>query len=74
MAIAYPAKSASVNVPGGLSSSSLVRALLQNNLSGVYVVSAVPNSSAGTVTINLNKAAGSASVPKTAKVGWFVVN
>ena len=68
--IASPATSATITVPGGLSHSSVVLALLQNNLSGVYVASAVPNVTAGTA-INLNQAA---PVGGRAVVGWFVVH
>jgi hypothetical protein len=72
VAISYPSKSATVTIPGGLSPSALVLATAQNNL-GVYVVAAVPSTSTGTVKLTLNKAAGTASAPKTAIVAWFVV-
>jgi hypothetical protein len=72
-AIPYPAKSATVTIPGGLSPSALVLATAQNNL-GVYVVAAAPSTSTGTVKLTLNKAAGTASAPKTAIIAWFVVN
>jgi hypothetical protein len=71
--IPYPSKTATVTIPGGLSPSALVLATAQNNL-GVYVIAAVPGTSTGTVKITLNKAAGTASAPKTAIVAWFVVN
>jgi hypothetical protein len=74
VSITYPAKSATVAVPGGLSASALVLAIMQNAVSGIYVASAVPNTSTGKATINLNKAPGSGTAPKTAKVAWFVVN
>jgi hypothetical protein len=74
VSIAYPAKSATVTVPGGLSASALVLALMQNSVSGVWVASAVPNTSSGKATINLNKAPGSGTAPKTANVAWFVVD
>lgn len=74
VSIAYPAKSATVAVPYALSTAALVFALMQNAVSGIYVTSAVPNTSSGKVTINLNKAPGSASSPKMAKIAWFVVN
>ena len=73
VSIAYPNKSATVSVPGGLTASSLVFALVQDT-TGVYVKSAVPNTSNGTVQINLNKAPGTGTNPKTAHVAWFVVN
>ena len=71
--IAYPNKAATVAV-GGLSASSLVLATMQNTVAGISVVSAVPNTGTGKVSINLNKAPGSATRPLTAKVAWFVVN
>jgi hypothetical protein len=67
--IAAPAVSATVTVPGGLSTSALVLAVMQNAVAGVWVVSAVPNTSTGKATITLNKAPAG-----TAKVAWFVVN
>jgi hypothetical protein len=72
--ITFPATSATVSVPEGLSRSSLVLATMQNLVSGVYVAAAVPNTATGTVTITLNKAPGSSTSPRTAKVAWFVVN
>lgn len=72
--IAFPAKSATVSVPGGLTSSALVLAVMQNPVSRVYVASAVPSTLAGQVTINLNKAPGSSTNPQTAQVAWFIVN
>jgi hypothetical protein len=57
--------------PGGLTSSSLAMALMQNLTGGVMVKAAVPNPGAGTVQITLNKAPLS---PATATVAWFVVN
>lgn len=74
VSIPYPAKTATVTVPGGLSASALVLALMQNSVSGVWVASTVPNTSTGKATISLNKAPGSGTAPKTAKVAWFVVN
>jgi hypothetical protein len=74
VSITFPAKSATVSVNDGLSASSGVLATMQNLISGVYVVAAVPNTGAGTVTITLNKAPGTSTSPKTAKVAWFVVN
>lgn len=69
--IKAPAKSASVVVAGGLATTSLVLATLQNSIAGVSVASAVPNPSTGKITINLNKAPPSTS--PTAKVAWFVL-
>jgi hypothetical protein len=72
--IRFPARSATVPVPGGLSGKSLVLALLQTATPGVFVTSAVPHFSTGKVTINLNRAPGTRSHPARAKVAWFVVN
>jgi hypothetical protein len=69
--IKAPAKSATVAVPGGLAATSLVLALLQNAVPGVFVASAVPNSSTGKVKINMNQAPPSTA--PTAKVAWFVL-
>jgi hypothetical protein len=74
VSIKYPARSATVAVPEGLSSSSLVLATMQNFIAGVYVLAAVPNAATGKVTVALSKAPGTASTPLTARVGWFVVN
>jgi hypothetical protein len=71
--IAYPNKTAVVSVPGGLAASALALATVQDT-TGVYVKSAVPNTSNGTIQINLNKAPGSGTNPKTAHVAWFIVN
>jgi hypothetical protein len=72
--IKSPAASATVTVPGGLSSTSLVLAVLQTAIPGVFVTSAVPNPSTGKVTIHLNKAPGTGKGGGNAKVAWFVVN
>jgi hypothetical protein len=48
--------------------------MMQNSVSGVWMTSAVPNTSTGKATINLNKPPGTGSEPKTATVAWFVVN
>ncbi len=64
-------KTATVTPPGGLTSASLVMALMQNVTGGVMVKAAVPNPGAGTFQITLNKAPLS---PATATVAWFVVN
>ena len=70
VSITNPAMSATVTVPGGLSTASLVLALVQNAVAGIWVVRAVPNTSTGKATITLNKTPASGS----AKVAWFVVN
>jgi hypothetical protein len=60
-----------VVVPGGLSTSSLVLAVLALNRAGVHVQSTVPNPRTGMVRINLNKVASSTAATP---VAWFVVN
>jgi hypothetical protein len=57
-----------VSVPGGISSGSVGLATVQTNV-GVAVQSVVPNVSAGTITIHLNKAPSQAVM-----VGWNVPN
>jgi hypothetical protein len=47
----------------------LVLATLQTNKAGLYVQSAVPNISKGTITVYLNK-----KVTAATKVAWFVLN
>ena len=51
-----------------LSSKSLVLATAQKNVAGVWVAAAVPNVSAKTVTIYLNK-----TVTVSYPVAWFIV-
>lgn len=68
--ISAPHRSATISVPHGLSSASVVLATAQNNV-GVSVMSAVPDRQAGRVTIHLSRA------PRHGKpvvVGWSVVN
>jgi hypothetical protein len=69
--ITAPSATATVSVPGGLTASALVLALLQNAVPGVWVVSAVPVPAAGSVKISLNAVPGAGV---TAQVAWFVVN
>jgi len=69
--ISAPHASATVNVPGGLTTSALVFALLQTSAPGMFVSAAVPVHSKGTVTIHLNKAPVKGH---PVKVAWFVVN
>jgi hypothetical protein len=64
-------KTVIVTPSGGLTSSSLVLAVMQNVTGGVMVKAAVPNPGAGTFQIVLNKAP---LAPATATVAWFVVN
>jgi len=52
-----------------LTAGSLVLVTLQQNLPGIYVASAVPNTAAGSFAVHLNKA-----TPKAARVAWFIVN
>ena len=52
-----------------LTAASLVLATLQQNLSGVYVRSGVPNVAGNSFTINLSKAPSA-----SAKVARFIVN
>ena len=61
-------------MPGRLSPSALVLAVLQNSVSGVWVTAAVPDRKTGRVTLHLNKAPGTGRKPMTAHVAWFVVN
>jgi hypothetical protein len=81
--ITYPSKSASVVVPGLLSTSSsfperpsLALAMLQTNLPGVFVTATTLGQTASgrNLTIYLNKPPGNATAPKSVDVGWFVVN
>jgi hypothetical protein len=60
-----------VQIPGGLTGSSLVVATPMLNRAGVYVQSAVPNPSTGNVRINLNKVPSSNS---PTPIAWFVIN
>jgi hypothetical protein len=52
-----------------LTAASLVLATLQQDVPGVWVRSAVPNSAGSSFTVHLNKAA-----PASTKIAWFVVN
>ena len=82
--ITYPKKSVTLTVPGPAlagpvpgppaTPASLVFAVLQTNLSGVYVRAAVPQIGTNQITVYLNKAPGSSSAPKTVTVAWFVAN
>jgi hypothetical protein len=65
------AKTATVTPPGGLGSSALVLAVMQNVAGGVMVKAVVPSPGAGTFQVVLNKAPLS---PATAIVAWFIVN
>ena len=60
---------ATVSVPGGLSSSALILALLQTSVANLWVRAAEPNQVTGEITIHLNRAPA-----KSVNVAWFVVN
>lgn len=62
-------QTATVSVPGGLSASALVLALLQTPVSNLWVSAAKPHQATGEITIHLNRAPAGA-----VKVAWFVVN
>jgi hypothetical protein len=64
--VATPRQAVNVNNVA-LTTNSLVVATLQANIAGVFVASAVPHATTGTVTINLNQ-----PVSQHIKVGWFV--
>lgn len=67
--VTIPAGATSVVVPGvALSASSMVLATLQNNRVDTWLRSAVPSTSADTITISLNKQA-----PLDTKVAWLVI-
>jgi hypothetical protein len=61
------AASVVVSVPGGLTSSSHVLAMMQTNTGAIAVRAAVPNTATGKVTIFLT-----APAPKGTKIAWFV--
>ncbi len=62
-------KSSATQTGVALTSASLVLATLQQNLSGVYVRAAVPNTAGSSFTVYLSKAVTAAT-----KVAWFIVN
>jgi hypothetical protein len=69
-ALTVPAGKSSATQTGvALTSASLVLATLQQNLSGVYVRAAVPNTAGSSFTVYLSKAPTAST-----KVAWFVVN
>ena len=68
--VTIPAGSSSLTRTGiALDSQSLVLATLQQNRSGLWIQSAVPNASGGSFTVFLNHATNTDTV-----VAWFVVN
>lgn len=79
--ISYPTNAVTVPVSGPISASTTVPerptlavATLQSNVPGLHVSAAVLNSTKDTLTIYLNKAPGTAKAPRTANVGWVLVN
>ncbi len=62
-------KSAVTKTGVALRAASLVLATLQENRTGVFVQSAVPDVAASSFTVHLSKA-----VPASTKVAWFIVN
>ena len=60
-----------VDVPGGMTALTIVVATPMVNRSGVYVQSAVPNTTTGEVRINLNKIASATS---STPVAWMVLS
>jgi hypothetical protein len=62
-------KSSATQTGVALTAASLVLAVVQQNLSGVYVRAAVPNTTGSSFTVYLSKAPTA-----SAKVAWFVVN
>lgn len=71
ISITAPATTAAASVPGPLTASSLVLALLQTVAPGIWVTAAVPDPAAGQIKIYLNTAP---SNPATVQVAWFVIN
>ena len=79
--ITYPAKKATVPVPGAISTQTsfperftTAMAMLQSNVPGVFVRAAVLDQSAGTLTIYLNRPPGTSGSPRSATAAWFLVN
>jgi hypothetical protein len=62
-------ETATVGVPGGLSASALVLALLQTPVADLWVRAAEPDQVTGEITIHLNRAPA-----RSVNVAWFVVN
>jgi hypothetical protein len=71
--ITYPNDSAQVTTTG-LSPTSIVLAMGQSNVRGVFVRAAVPNVAAGSIKLLLNRAPGQRTNPRSMVVGWFVLN
>lgn len=82
--IAYPNKGTTVIVGGPplvelspgppVTPGSIVFAVLQSDVRGVWVQSAVPTHGTNSITISLNRAPGSRKRPRSVVVAWFVVN
>ncbi len=62
-------ETATVSVPGGLSASALVLALLQTPVANLWVRAAEPSQATGEITIHLNRAPA-----RSVKIAWFIVN
>jgi len=70
LVITVAAGSSKVTKTGvALTAASLVLATLHQDVPGVWVRSAVPDSAGSSFTVHLNKAA-----PASTKIAWFVVN
>lgn len=71
--ISYPSASATLSGPK-IYASTMILATVQNGV-GVWVQAAIPTpGSPGSFKIVLNKAAGSGSHPKSAKVAWMLID
>ena len=71
--IPHPSASATLSGPK-IYASTMILATVQNGV-GVWVKAAIPTpGSPGSFKIVLNKAAGTASKPKTAKVAWMLID
>lgn len=72
--IAYPNKSATVTVPGGLTATTKVLALIQGDVASTWVRGVVSNPVAGTATILLNRPPGSLKAPRSTVVVWVALD
>jgi hypothetical protein len=71
--ITFPRDSAVVSA-AALSPTSLVLAVGQTNVRGVFVRAAVPNVATGSIKIHLNRSPGTPTNPRSMVVGWFVLS
>jgi hypothetical protein len=69
--ITFPAKTLKINGQR-ITSGTILLAVRQTSISGVWAVPTVGDP--GSFTVTLNKAPGISSNPKTVRVGWFLVN